>query len=87
MPSTSNGISNGHHYDRKEARKEALELNNRRNELENEIKEYMSILDSQGIGMNEPLVDSEGYPRNDLDIYQIRFARNRIICKYLVYLL
>lgn len=46
MPSTSNGISNGHHYDRKEARKEALELNNRRNELENEIKEYMSILDS-----------------------------------------
>lgn len=37
--------------------------------------------------MNEPLVDSEGYPRNDLDIYQIRFARNRIICKYLVYLL
>lgn len=33
--------------------------------------------------MNEPLVDREGYPRNDIDVYQIRISRNRISCKQL----
>lgn len=32
--------------------------------------------------MTEVLVDQEGYPRADIDIYQVRIARNRIICKY-----
>lgn len=35
--------------------------------------------------MDEPLVDSEGFPRNDIDINQVRLARNRIICKLSVY--
>lgn len=30
--------------------------------------------------MSGPLVDSEGYPRNDIDIYQVRQARQTIIC-------
>jgi len=30
--------------------------------------------------MNGPLVDSEGFPRNDIDIYQVRQARQTIIC-------
>lgn len=33
------------------------------------------------IGMNGPLVDSEGFPRNDIDVYQVRHARHKIICK------
>ena len=33
------------------------------------------------VGMDEPLVDSEGYPRNDIDVYRVRHARHRIICK------
>lgn len=33
--------------------------------------------------MDEPLVDEEDFPRNDIDVYQIRQTRNRIICKYL----
>jgi len=32
--------------------------------------------------MTEPLVDPEGYPRNDIDVYQVRLARHRIICKF-----
>lgn len=32
------------------------------------------------VGMTGPLVDSEGYPRNDIDIYQVRQARQTIIC-------
>lgn len=29
--------------------------------------------------MKDPLVDSEGFPRSDVDVYQIRGARNKII--------
>ncbi|CAG2119324.1 unnamed protein product, partial [Medioppia subpectinata] len=48
-------------------RKELLDLNTQRNKMENEIKEWQSILDSQNVGLNEPLVDSQGFPRNDID--------------------
>jgi len=30
--------------------------------------------------MTDSLVDSEGFPRSDIDIVQIRIARNKIIC-------
>lgn len=32
------------------------------------------------VGMDEPLVDSEGFPRQDIDVYQVRHARHKIIC-------
>uniref|UniRef100_A0A2C9LWQ8 Nas2 N-terminal domain-containing protein n=1 Tax=Biomphalaria glabrata TaxID=6526 RepID=A0A2C9LWQ8_BIOGL len=31
-------------------------------------------------GLNEPLVDSEGYPRSDIDVYSCRHARHQISC-------
>lgn len=34
------------------------------------------------VGLDDPLVDAEGYPRQDIDVYQVRHARHRIICKY-----
>ncbi|KAH7639717.1 26S proteasome non-ATPase regulatory subunit 9 [Dermatophagoides farinae] len=71
---------NGHQKTRVEVRNQALELNRKRNQLENEIKEFMAILQSQGVGLTESLVDSEGFPRNDIDINLVRTARNRIIC-------
>ncbi|MCL4135585.1 UNVERIFIED_CONTAM: hypothetical protein GTU68_020919 [Idotea baltica] len=30
--------------------------------------------------MNTPLVDNDGYPRSDIDVYQVRHARHDIIC-------
>nr|KAF6311919.1 hypothetical protein mPipKuh1_009107 [Pipistrellus kuhlii] len=30
--------------------------------------------------MDEPLVDCEGYPRSDVDLYQVRTARHNIAC-------
>lgn len=30
--------------------------------------------------MSEGLIDSEGFPRNDIDVHQIRNARHQIIC-------
>ncbi|NXO29906.1 PSMD9 ATPase, partial [Cisticola juncidis] len=34
----------------------------------------------KGVGMHEPLVDAEGFPRADIDLYQVRTARHNIIC-------
>ncbi|XP_023372629.1 26S proteasome non-ATPase regulatory subunit 9 isoform X2 [Otolemur garnettii] len=57
------------------------ELMRRKDEIEAQIQANYEVLDSQkGIGMNEPLVDSEGYPRSDVDLYQVRTARHNIIC-------
>ena len=31
--------------------------------------------------MDGPIVDAEGYPRADIDVYSVRHARHNIICK------
>ncbi|XP_001635592.2 26S proteasome non-ATPase regulatory subunit 9 [Nematostella vectensis] len=49
--------------------------------IEQEIKEFQDVLASQkNVGMEENLIDAEGYPRDDIDVYTVRIARNRIIC-------
>ncbi|XP_048370487.1 26S proteasome non-ATPase regulatory subunit 9 isoform X1 [Sphaerodactylus townsendi] len=53
----------------------------KKDEIEAKIKAYYDVLEDQrGVGMNEALVDVEGYPRTDIDIYQVRTARHNIIC-------
>ncbi|XP_076818398.1 26S proteasome non-ATPase regulatory subunit 9-like [Clavelina lepadiformis] len=50
-------------------------------EIENDIKLWFEVLKTQGnVGMDTPLVDQEGYPRNDIDVTQVRTARHNIIC-------
>ncbi|XP_018571733.1 26S proteasome non-ATPase regulatory subunit 9 [Anoplophora glabripennis] len=61
-------------------RKHVLELMNQKDKIEDEIKQLTSILTQNGVGMNDPLVDPEGYPINSIDVYQVRNARHRIIC-------
>ncbi|XP_020019277.1 26S proteasome non-ATPase regulatory subunit 9 isoform X1 [Castor canadensis] len=57
------------------------ELMRRKEEIEAQIKANFDVLEGQkGVGMNEPLVDCEGYPRADVDLYQVRTARHNIIC-------
>ena len=46
---------------------------------EEEIDEQSTVLRAQGIGLSEPLVDSEGYPRSDVDVYTVRHTRAQII--------
>ncbi|XP_041059160.1 26S proteasome non-ATPase regulatory subunit 9 [Carcharodon carcharias] len=49
--------------------------------IEAQIKAYYDILEGQNrAGMDEPLVDVEGYPRTDINIYEVRTARHNIIC-------
>nr|AAI60446.1 psmd9 protein [Xenopus tropicalis] len=56
-------------------------LISKKDEIEAQIKALYDLLqDQKGVGMDEPLVDREGYPRADVDIYQVRTARHNIIC-------
>lgn len=34
------------------------------------------------VGMSDSLIDSDGFPRADIDVYQIRHARHKMICVY-----
>ncbi|ELW65510.1 26S proteasome non-ATPase regulatory subunit 9 [Tupaia chinensis] len=57
------------------------ELMRRKEEIEAQIKANYDVLESQkGVGMSEPLVDCEGYPRADVDLYQVRTARHNVVC-------
>ncbi|KAJ8286264.1 hypothetical protein GJAV_G00036430 [Gymnothorax javanicus] len=52
----------------------------KKDSIEEQIKAYYDVLDDQGVGMGSPLVDVEGYPRADVDLYQVRAARHSISC-------
>ncbi|KAH8383988.1 hypothetical protein KR009_011620 [Drosophila setifemur] len=62
--------------------KERLErLMSAKTQLEAQINKNGQILAANdNVGMAGPLVDLEGFPRNDIDIYQVRQARQTIIC-------
>ncbi|ALC47354.1 CG9588 [Drosophila busckii] len=50
-------------------------------QLEDQISKNGQILaTNDNVGMSGPLIDAEGYPRNDIDVYQVRQARQNIIC-------
>uniref|UniRef100_A0A7S4QK82 Nas2 N-terminal domain-containing protein n=1 Tax=Alexandrium monilatum TaxID=311494 RepID=A0A7S4QK82_9DINO len=56
-------------------------LEKERDKLEAEIKSLHEYLNEPGMpGVKDSLVDEQGFPRADLDIYAIRKARNRLAC-------
>lgn len=61
-------------------RDQILKFMDQRDNIEREIQELSLILELNNVGMNDPLVDSNGFPRNDIDVYRVRHARHRIIC-------
>ncbi|KAJ8674101.1 hypothetical protein QAD02_005363 [Eretmocerus hayati] len=63
-----------------EAKASVLQLMTEKDRIEAELQQAKNILDVNRVGMADELVDSEGYPRNDIDVYQVRHARSRIIC-------
>lgn len=44
------------------------------------LKLYITFSGQNMIGFSESLVDDSGFPRNDIDVYQVRHARHQIIC-------
>jgi 26S proteasome regulatory subunit N4 len=58
----------------------ARSLMTRKDGIEAEIQAQMSILATNGNStMTTPLVDREGFPRADIDVWAVRHARVRII--------
>lgn len=60
-------------------RDKVKQLREKRSDMENEYKEHMDILAANNTNRTEPLVDAEGFPRNDIDVFQVRHARHKII--------
>ncbi|KAI3342716.1 hypothetical protein F4824DRAFT_443018 [Ustulina deusta] len=55
------------------------ELQQKKDNMEAELKALSGVLDSHGVNMETPLLTRDGFPRADLDIAQIRTTRSRII--------
>ncbi|KAI4468284.1 26s proteasome non-atpase regulatory subunit 9 [Holotrichia oblita] len=47
-----------------------LKLMQEKNKIEDEINNLTTILTKNGVGMLDPLVDTEGFPLSHIDIYQ-----------------
>ncbi|KAL8942440.1 MAG: hypothetical protein Q9211_001383 [Gyalolechia sp. 1 TL-2023] len=56
-----------------------LDLIAEKAELEEELKALGGVLDSHGVNMSTSLTTFDGYPRDDIDVAQIRTTRARII--------
>lgn len=52
------------------------QLLKRKDAIEGRVKSIVAELDEFGVGLGGKLVDGEGYPRNDIDVYRIRELRN-----------
>lgn len=62
-------------------REQVLKLIEEKDKIEKKINDLGQVLIANNhVGMNEPLVDGDGFPRNDIDVYQVRTARSQIIC-------
>lgn len=59
-------------------REHARALMSQKEIIEAELDTQFSILKANNADMTTPLVDREGFPRADLDLYAIRHARRRI---------
>ncbi|XP_058445369.1 26S proteasome non-ATPase regulatory subunit 9 [Malaya genurostris] len=62
------------------SREAVLQLIEQKESIERKINDQGKILQTNHVGMKDPLVDENGYPRNDIDVYQVRQARHQIIC-------
>ena len=51
----------------------------RKEAIESEMEAHISVLKANSMTLNSPLVDNEGFPLSNVDIYAVRGARVRII--------
>ncbi|GAA5816215.1 hypothetical protein MFLAVUS_009741 [Mucor flavus] len=71
--------SNSSTQDFSELMKQAKDLIERKDTIEKELRDLEDRLLEAGIGMTEPLVDSAGFPRSEVDVHTVRTNRNLII--------
>lgn len=57
----------------------ARDLMARKDAIEEQMDAQFAILQSNGVNMDSPLVDPDGFPRADIDIWAVRHARVKVI--------
>ncbi|SPO27009.1 related to 26S proteasome non-ATPase regulatory subunit 9 [Ustilago trichophora] len=60
------------------ARSEAMSLLDLQKQLDADITRHMAVLTSNGVNMQTPLIDAQGFPLANKDLMVIRTARQRI---------
>lgn len=60
-------------------REQARTLITQKENIEAELDAQLSVLKANSCTLHSPLVDADGFPRADVDIYAVRSARIRII--------
>lgn len=63
-----------------ELRAQLLALNEKRGEIESEIETLVMTLRATPVGVSDSLINDDGYPRDDVDVYTIRHQRHRLAC-------
>lgn len=62
-------------------KEEVMKLIAKKEQIERSINDCGQILSAnKNVGMSESLLDDEGFPRADIDVYAVRQARHQIIC-------
>lgn len=54
------------------------QANQQRHALEKTIADAVALLNATPVGLHGPLVDEEGFPRGDVDLYAVREARHTL---------
>ena len=64
-----------------ELRRSLMQLDEERLNIELEVAQLNEILNTDiGVGMHGPPIDSENYPRSDIDVHLARISRHRVSC-------
>ena len=62
-------------------REDLLKLMKEKDDIEKSIMDITEYLNAPGMpGLQGNLVDAEGFPRADLDLFEVRKMRNRLAC-------
>ena len=63
-------------------KKMITELFNSRDMAEHSLLQSLRELEEMGISPGDSLLDSEGFPRTDIDLYRVTTLRSSIASKY-----
>lgn len=64
---------------RRMAEDDVDDLMRQRDLVDAKLKEMQAVLTSQGVGMTGSLVDADGFPRADIDVYLVRMSRASVV--------
>lgn len=65
---------------KEQLREDLLRLQKEKEALLARLGDAMSFLQTTPAGMTSPLIDKDGFPRNDCDLYAVRAARQTVFC-------